>query len=96
MIVNTRAILTGCSQQNSSGHGIGAAIKTDVILEWAGTNWCAYAPDLDDTVIATGKTREEAITRFRDALRGLINYKSEEGLPVPNVTELEIRETVAA
>lgn len=71
-------------------------MKTDVILEWAGTNWCAYAPDLEDSVIATGGTREETITRFRDALRGLMQYKREEGLPVPNVTELEIRELVAA
>ncbi len=70
-------------------------MKTDVILEWAGTNWCAYAPDLEDTVFATGDTREETITRFRDALHGLIRYKQEEGLPVPDVTELEIRELVA-
>lgn len=56
----------------------------------------AYAPDLDDCVIATGKTREETVARFRDALHGLIKYKHEEGLPAPNVTELEIRETVAA
>ena len=71
-------------------------MKTNVILEWAETNWCAYAPDLDDVVFATGDTREETLARFRDALRGLIQYKREEGLPAPDVTELEIRETVAA
>ena len=71
-------------------------MKIDVLLEWAGSNWCAYAPDLEDTVFSTGTTREETISRFRDALRGLIQYKHEEGLPAPDVTELEIRETVAA
>ena len=71
-------------------------MKIDVILEWANTNWCAYAPDLDDIVVSTGDTREETISRFRDALRGLIQYKHEEGLPAPDVTELEIRELIAA
>lgn len=71
-------------------------MKIDVILEWANTNWSAYAPDLEDIVFATGDTREETIINFRDALRGLIKYKNEEGLPTPDVTELEIRELVAA
>ena len=71
-------------------------MKIDVVLEWVNTNWSAYAPDLDDVVFATGDTREETIANFRDALHGLIKYKNEEGLPAPNVTELEIRETVAA
>lgn len=71
-------------------------MKVTVILEQGENNWGAHAPDLDDCVIATGKTREETIARFRDALHGLIQYKHEEGLPAPDVTELEIRETVAA
>ena len=71
-------------------------MKVTVVLEQGENNWGAHAPDLDDCVIATGKTREEAIARFRDALHGLIKYKREEGLPAPDVTELEIRETVAA
>ena len=71
-------------------------MKIDVVLEWANTNWSAYAPDLDDVVFATGDTREETIANFRDALNGLIKYKHEEGLPASIVTELEIRETVAA
>lgn len=71
-------------------------MKIDVILEWANMNWSAYATDLDDVVFATGDTREETISNFRDALSGLIKHKHEEGLPAPDVTELEIRETVAA
>ncbi|MBV9852760.1 MAG: type II toxin-antitoxin system HicB family antitoxin [Armatimonadetes bacterium] len=71
-------------------------MKVDVIVERAGDNWCAYAPDLADVVVATGATREETIGRFREALRGLMEYKRDEGQPMPDVTELEIRETVAA
>ena len=71
-------------------------MKIDVIIERAGNNWSAYAPDLDDVVVATGDTREETVSNFRDALRGLIQHKHQEGLAAPDVTELEIRETVAA
>jgi len=71
-------------------------MKITVVLEQGPNNWGAFAPDLEDCVIATGQTREETISRFRDALRGLIKFKREEGLPTPDVTELEIRETVLA
>ncbi len=67
-----------------------------VILEQGESNWGAHAPDLEDCVVATGGTREETISNFRDALRGLIQYKHEEGLPAPDVTGLEIREMVMA
>ena len=70
-------------------------MKVDVIVERAGDNWCAYAPDLADVVIATGATRDETIDKFRDALRGLIEDKREEGRPVPDVTGFEIREMMA-
>lgn len=69
-------------------------MKVDVVIEWAGSNWCAFAPDLDDVVVATGATRDETIERFRDALRGLADYKRDEGLPFPDVSEIEIRETL--
>ena len=67
-----------------------------VVLEQGPNNWGAYAPDLKDCVFSTGATREETISRFRDALHGLIKYKNEEGLPAPDVTEPEIRELIAA
>jgi len=65
----------------------------NVNLEWVGTNWSAYAPDLDDVVAATGKTREETIQRFRDALLGLLEYQRAQGKEVPVVTALDIHET---
>lgn len=71
-------------------------MKLTVMLEQGPNNWCAHVPNLEDTVFSTGATREETISRFRNALRRLIEYKHEEGLPVPDVTELEFRETVAA
>ena len=55
-------------------------MKITVVLEHGEENWGAYAPDLEDCVVAVGDTREETITRFRDALRGLIRYKQEKGL----------------
>ncbi len=58
----------------------------------AALNWGAYAPDLEDAIIATGDTREEAIQNFRDALLDLFDYKREQGRDVPGVTALDIRE----
>ncbi len=78
-----------------NGHESVCVMKVDIVLERAGGNWCAYAPDLEDVVTATGKTREETVSRFRDALRGLADYKRKEGKSFPKITELEIRETVA-
>ena len=70
-------------------------MKIDVIVERAEHNWCAYAPELADVVFATGITREETIENFRDALRGLWEFQRDEGKEVPEVTELELRETVS-
>lgn len=69
-------------------------MKIDVVIERAGDNWCAFAPDLEDVVVATGATRDEAVERFREALSGLAGFKRGEGLPFPDVTALEIRETL--
>jgi len=63
-----------------------------VVVEKAQENWGAYAPDLEDAVIATGDTREEAIQNFRDALLDLFDYKREQGRVVPDVTALEVRD----
>ncbi len=49
-----------------------------------------------DVSFATGDTREETIANFRDALNGLIKCKHEEGLPAPDVTEMEFREMAVA
>jgi predicted RNase H-like HicB family nuclease len=65
-----------------------------VILEQMPHNWCAYAPDLADSITATGATREAVIQNFRDALLDLFDYKREQGQEVPLVTALEIREVL--
>ena len=56
-------------------------------------NWCAYTPDLEDSILATAKTREAVIQNFRDAMLNLLDFKREQGEEVPEVTALEIRET---
>jgi predicted RNase H-like HicB family nuclease len=64
-----------------------------VIVEQMPHNWCAYTPDLEDSILATAKTREAVIQNFRDAMLDLFDYKREQGEEVPEVTALEIRET---
>ncbi len=65
-----------------------------VVLEKTPGNWGAFAPDLEDSIAAVGGTREEVIENFRNALLDLLDYKREQGQPCPDVTELEIRETL--
>ncbi len=67
-----------------------------VVLEQGPNNWGAYTPDDIGCVIATADTREEVIAQFRSALEFHLKVMREEGMPTPDVTELEIRETVAA
>ncbi len=71
-------------------------MKLVVILEEGANNWGAYTPDDIGSVIVTGATREEVIKQFRSALDFHLRGMREDGLPTPDVTELEIRETVAA
>ena len=66
-----------------------------VILEKMPNNWCAYTPDLEDSIIATGRTRQDVIENFRDGMLDLFDYKREQGEPVPEVTALQLRETRA-
>jgi len=67
-----------------------------VILEQGPNNWGAYTPDNIGCVIATAATRAEVIARFRSGLAFHLEVMREEGMPTPDVTELEIREMVAA
>lgn len=64
-----------------------------VVLERTASNWCAFTPDDIGVVVATGQTRDEVVTNFRSALRSHLEVMAEEGLPVPIIRELEIRET---
>lgn len=57
-------------------------MKYNVVLEKAERNWSAYSPDVLGC-IATGRTPEETLTRYREALRMHIEGLKEDGLPVP-------------
>jgi len=75
--------------------GAGAGTVLSVILEKTATNWCAYTPDDIGVIVATGQTRDEVVENFRSALRSHLGVMSDEGLPVPVITELAIQETAA-
>lgn len=53
-----------------------------VVIENAGNNFSAYAPDLPGCV-ATGATVEEAETQIREAIEFHIAGLREDGLPLP-------------
>ena len=53
-----------------------------VVVEKAGSNYSAYAPDLPGC-IATGNTVEEAEQEIREAIKFHIEGLREDGLPVP-------------
>ena len=55
-------------------------------------NWCAHTPDLQDSIIATGETRNAVIQNFRDAMLDLFEFKREQGEDVPRVTAFELHE----
>ena len=56
-----------------------------VVVEQAGRNYSAYAPDLPGCV-ATGTTREETEKNMRDAIELHIEGLKEDGLPIPSST----------
>ncbi len=66
-----------------------------VILEEGPHNWGAYTPDDIGSVVVTASSREEVIRQFRSALNFHLRGMREDGLPTPDVTELEIRELIA-
>lgn len=53
-----------------------------VILEKAENNWSAYVPDLPGCV-ATGRTRIQAFTNAKTAIKMHIQGMKEDGLPIP-------------
>lgn len=56
-----------------------------IIIEEAGQNYSAYAPDLPGCV-ATGATRDEAERNMHDAIRLHVDGLREDGLPIPEST----------
>lgn len=65
-----------------------------VVVEQATNNWCAYTPDEIGVIVATAGTREAVIESFRSALGLHLRSMREEGLAVPHITRLEVRETM--
>lgn len=57
-----------------------------IVVEKAGDNYSAYAPDLPGC-IATGNTVEEAEQEIREAIKFHIDGLREDGLPVPALTQ---------
>ena len=53
-----------------------------VVYEKAESNWAAYSPDVPGC-IATGATREEVASTFREALEFHLEGLVAEGLPLP-------------
>lgn len=53
-----------------------------IVIEKAGENYSAYAPDLQGCV-ATGKTREETEELMMEAIELHIQGLREDGLPIP-------------
>ena len=54
-----------------------------IVVEKAGNNYSAYAPDLLGCV-ATGNTVEEAEQEIREAIKFHIDGLREDGLPIPS------------
>jgi predicted RNase H-like HicB family nuclease len=69
----------------------------DVRIAEAGKNWCASAsgPEVNGTVVATGKTRAAALKEFRSALAFHLDGLREDGVEVPEIDGLEVRELIA-
>lgn len=53
-----------------------------VVIERTDRNWSAHIPDLPGCV-ATGKTREKALDRLREAVRIHLEGMKDDALPVP-------------
>jgi predicted RNase H-like HicB family nuclease len=58
-----------------------------IVVEKAGQNYSAYAPDLPGCV-ATGATREETENRMYEAIQLHIEGLKEDGLPIPTSTSV--------
>ena len=64
----------------------GVAVVTSrtyaIVIEWAETNYSAYAPDVPGCV-TTGATVEETIANMREALQAHLEVSREYGEPIP-------------
>ena len=69
-------------------------MKMNVIIERASSNWCAFTPNEGFCIVTTAATRAGVVRSFRSALDFYLDYLRDEGRVVPDITELEIHETV--
>jgi predicted RNase H-like HicB family nuclease len=67
-----------------------------VVIEYDPENgsYGATSPDFDYSVVGVGKSADEAMARFRNALEGYIAFLRERGEPLPEghhaVTSIEV------
>ncbi|MGH9583097.1 MAG: type II toxin-antitoxin system HicB family antitoxin [Bryobacteraceae bacterium] len=66
-----------------------------IIIEKAGNNFSAYAPDLPGC-ITTGQTEEETLRNMREAIEFHIEGMREDGEPIPQPTTIAAVVDVAA
>lgn len=62
-------------------------IKYVIIVEKAGANYSAHAPDLPGCV-ATGKTVEETVSRIKEVIEFHLEGMKNEGLTIPRPAAL--------
>ena len=73
-----------------------------VVIEYDPLNgsYGATSPDFDYSVVGIGKSSEEALRRFRNALEGYVEFLLERGEPLPEahygVTSVELSSSEAA
>ena len=65
-----------------------------VVIEWAGTNYSAYVPDLPGC-ISTGQTVEETERNLREAIELHLEGMQEDGDPIPEPTTIATTITVS-
>jgi predicted RNase H-like HicB family nuclease len=64
-------------------------MKLQVLLEREDTFFVAECPAIPGCV-TQGRTREEALSRIAEAIRGCLEVRKEMGLPLPEVVEIEV------
>jgi len=71
-------------------------MKIEVRLDHDGDVWGAFAEgaELHGCVVGAGNTRESVLADFQEALKFHIAGLREDGIDVPDVTQIAIREIV--
>lgn len=59
-----------------------------IVIENAGSNYCAYVPDIH-ACATTGKTVEETFINMHDALEGYLDLMLKDGDTIPSATPVD-------